>query len=199
MNQNYCVILAAGLSSRMGAYKPLLNIQGTPAILYLVQHLYAAGIDRCIIVTGHNAKRLMDTCRDFKNIIFVHNPAYATSGMYDSAKIGFQAVPEDCNNLLFTLADIPLISESIIHQVLTEDHPLVFPSCHYHRGHPVKIAPDLLPALLSYTGEHGLRGAFASLDIEPRFINTEDQSILMDMNTPGDYQKIISSLQNKQH
>lgn len=41
MNQNYCVILAAGLSSRMGAYKPLLNIQGTPAILYLVQHLYA--------------------------------------------------------------------------------------------------------------------------------------------------------------
>lgn len=198
MSKNVCVILAAGLSSRMGSYKPLLKIQEKPSIVYLIQHLRAAGIDECIIVTGHNSDLLRDACRNFKNIIFVHNPDYDTSGMYTSAKIGFKAVPKDCKNLLFTLADIPLISESIIRKVLREDHPLVFPSYHYHRGHPVKISPDLLPALLSYAGEDGLRGAFASLDIEPFFINTEDKSILMDMDTPENYAKIIAFSQNNQ-
>ena len=72
MSKNVCVILAAGLSSRMGSYKPLLKIQEKPSIVYLIQHLRAAGIDECIIVTGHNSVLLTDACKDFKNIIFVH-------------------------------------------------------------------------------------------------------------------------------
>lgn len=198
MNYNYCIILAAGLSSRMGAYKPLLKIQGKPAIIYLIQHLYAAGIDKCIIVTGHNRDLLINTCKDLDNITYVHNPDYAITDMYTSAKIAFEHVPADCKNLLFTLADIPLISESIIHKVLTTDQPLVFPSYHYHRGHPVKISPDLLPDLIAYQGDSGLRGAFASLNVQPCFINTDEANILLDMDTPQDYEKIIAFSQNNQ-
>ena len=49
------IILAAGLSSRMGAFKPLLEIGGEPALLRLLDSIRAAGLRDIIVVTGHEA------------------------------------------------------------------------------------------------------------------------------------------------
>lgn len=88
-------------------------------------------------------------------------------------------------------ADIPLVSEGTIRTLLNMNEPLVFPSYHYRKGHPVSFSPDILPALLAYRGEQGLRGAFSNAQIEPAYLNTDDPFILMDMDTPEDYQNIL--------
>ena len=113
-----CVIMAAGLSSRMGRYKPLLPVSGQPAIVHLVSAMLKGGVGHCIIVTGYRADDLKDACRDLTDISFVHNPDFATTDMFASAKIGFRAVTKEYSRILFTPADIPLIPVSVIRDLI---------------------------------------------------------------------------------
>ena len=52
------VILAAGLSKRMQAFKPLLPVDGRPAIEGMIEAAKAAGIADITVVTGHNREQL---------------------------------------------------------------------------------------------------------------------------------------------
>ena len=55
------VILAAGLSSRMKAFKPLLPVDGRTAIEGLIETSKAAGLTDITVVTGHERKQLAET------------------------------------------------------------------------------------------------------------------------------------------
>jgi len=189
------VILAAGLSSRMGSFKPLLPIDGKPSILFLLDKFILAGVDSCVIVTGHNSEQIREACADRPHLIWGFNPEYASTGMLESAKIGFSLVPPACDRVLLTPADIPLVKTETIRLLAESEEPLLFPSYEYRKGHPVSISAKLLPALLQYNGEKGLHGAFCSLPVEPAYLETDDKYILMDMDTPEDYQKLINSLE----
>jgi molybdenum cofactor cytidylyltransferase len=193
MNKTCCVIVAAGLSSRMGRYKPLLPIEGEPAIVHLITTMQKAGVSHCVIVTGYRADDLRAACCNLENISFVHNPDYATTDMLDSAKIGFRAVPNRYDRVFFTPADIPLIPGSVIQGLLQRTEALVYPSYRFKKGHPVSIDVKYLEPILAFTGDGGLRGAFASLSVEPAYLETDDPGILMDMDTPDDYQNILQA------
>ena len=50
------VIAAAGLSSRMGAFKPMLEIGDTTAVRRIITVLRSVGADPIVLVTGHRAE-----------------------------------------------------------------------------------------------------------------------------------------------
>ena len=52
------IILAAGLSSRMGRFKPLLPYGGKTVIAQIVSVLKKAGLAEIIVVTGFNRTAL---------------------------------------------------------------------------------------------------------------------------------------------
>ena len=65
-NRFGAIILAAGKSSRMGDFKPLLHVAGRTAIEGLIESAKAAGLKDIIAVTGHNREALaevIDNCR----------------------------------------------------------------------------------------------------------------------------------------
>ncbi|MER3420256.1 MAG: 4-diphosphocytidyl-2C-methyl-D-erythritol kinase, partial [Chloroflexota bacterium] len=47
------ILLAAGLSTRMGTPKPLLAWDGRTLVEYQVAQLVAAGVGQVVVVTGH--------------------------------------------------------------------------------------------------------------------------------------------------
>ena len=184
------VITAAGLSSRMGAFKPALPIAGRPAILRLLDTFFSAGVSEAIVVTGFRQEILQELLADRPHVTLVHNPAYRTTEMFDSVKTGLAALPEDCGQVLLIPADIPLVSAQTVRLVMEAEGDLVFPSFQMRRGHPLKLRPHLVPALLQYSGEDGLRGALRALEIPPAYVTVEDSFILRDMDTPADYQAL---------
>ena len=52
------IILAAGCSSRMGATKPLVEIDGIPMLLRAANCFQEAGISEIIVVTGFDADKV---------------------------------------------------------------------------------------------------------------------------------------------
>jgi probable phosphoglycerate mutase len=76
------VILAAGLSVRMGGFKPLLEIGGKPALLRLLDSVRAAGLKTIVVVTGHHREVVEDAVRHFQ---YIRPETMEDSGCVDRA------------------------------------------------------------------------------------------------------------------
>lgn len=185
----YTVITAAGLSSRMHAWKPLLPIGGVPSILRLLRTF--SEVSQCILVTGFRHTELEAVCSEIPDVEFVYNPDFAQTQMFESACLGFSVIPPDCGRVLFTPADIPMVAASTVKQLAACPEPIVFPVFQGRRGHPVSLDAAFVPEILRYRGAEGLKGALASLPVSPAILEVDDPFVRMDMDTPEDYHKIL--------
>ena len=59
MSDTWAILLAAGESSRMGQLKALLPWRGATLIEHQVASLFEGGVDRIVVVVGHEADRLV--------------------------------------------------------------------------------------------------------------------------------------------
>src|ERR1051325_6434745 len=85
------VLLAAGLSSRMGMFKPLLPLGGVPLILHVVEALRKSDrVGPIIVVTGHRGAEVEAVLP--ADVVRVENPDYATGEMLSSLKAGLRQV-----------------------------------------------------------------------------------------------------------
>jgi molybdenum cofactor cytidylyltransferase len=90
---NAAIVLAAGLSRRMGCFKLTLPWGGRTVIGQVVATLEAAGVGEIIVVTGHRADEVAAALGG-TTAHLVHNPDYAAGEMLSSIKIGVRAVAE---------------------------------------------------------------------------------------------------------
>lgn len=204
------VVPAAGLSSRMGAFKPLLDLNGKPLICRTLDSLWAGGAETICVVTGHRAEEL-EAAAAAPDVRFVRNPDYAQNGMLESVQIGLKALfgkgrqtaAEHPFDFVFILpGDIPLVSPETM-QALTSaaeggadlsgrgTAAVVRPSFQGRAGHPVLLNSVMAEDLLQYKGPDGLRGFLKGHLAETVFVETDDPAILADADTPEDYQKVL--------
>ena len=122
------VIAAAGLSSRMGAFKPMLEIGDTTAVRRIIAVLRSVGADPVVLVTGHRAEALEAHVADL-DVICVRNERYRTTDMFDSVSLGMARVRTLCDQFFFTPVDVPLFSPETARALLACGAPLCKPVC----------------------------------------------------------------------
>ena len=115
------VILAAGISSRMGEFKPLLPMGEETVIRNVVRVLQTAGVSRILVVTGYQSEVLQEHLAH-TGVMFVHNERFAQTQMFDSVRLGLAAMGDSCEKILLTPADVPLVQPDTVLTVL----PAVF-------------------------------------------------------------------------
>lgn len=186
------VIPAAGLSSRMGAFKPLLTFGSQTVIETSVGNAVTVA-DHTVIVLGKRADeiRKLLTARFGTKIRLVENPGYASTDMLTSVRIALKAI-EDCDAFFITPADMPMIPP-LVYKALARsfgaDDEILIPAINGRRGHPPLISARLIPAILAYDGDDGLRGFYRRHMV--REIEVKDTGILKDLDTPEDYRAMI--------
>lgn len=185
------VIVAAGMSSRMGTFKPMLRIGSISSIRRIIFTLRQADADPVVVITGNRADILEKHVAKL-GVICLRNPDYATTQMLDSAKIGFRYLLAECDQVLFTPVDIPLFTAKTVEKLMVSGADVAIPLCGEKEGHPLLISSRTLPAILKYDGENGLRGALDSSLVRLRRIPVEDEGILFDADTPEDFQNLLS-------
>ena len=185
------LIVAAGMSSRMGDFKPMLNIGSISIAQRVVATFQQAGVDKIVVVTGYNATALERHLAG-NGLVFLRNEDYETTHMFDSARIGLAYLRDKCDRVLFTPVDIPLFTAATVQALLASDAPLAAPVCEGETGHPNLIASSLIPALLADSGEGGLRGAFERCGVPMTLVPVRDRGILHDADTPEDYRALLA-------
>jgi CTP:molybdopterin cytidylyltransferase MocA len=186
------VVLAAGLGRRMGRIKPLLSIDGIPALGRVLSRLTRAGIERPIVVVGHAAAALARTV-DLAACRVVENPD-PSRGLSSSLRLGLEAVSPQSLGTLIALADMPLVSEETVRAVVDAARagaPLAAPTYRGRRGFPVFIRGDRVPDVLdSLSGDAGARTYLEAHRAEIALVEVDDPGCVLDLDRPGDLARI---------
>lgn len=184
------VVAVAGLSSRMGSFKPLLLINGIPVIERCVRNILSAGVSELIVVTGFRDNEIRSCLADLP-VKFVHNAHFAESQMFDSICLGLHALSSSHDRVLITPGDIPLVSADTIQLMIHSNGEFVSPVYNGISGHPILIDTKIIPQISSYSGQDGMRGAIASCGASIQTVETDDIGITIDLDTPEDYSRVI--------
>ena len=184
------LIVAAGMSSRMGDFKPMLNIGSISVAQRVVATLTQAGVSKIVMVTGYNATALERHLAG-NGIIFLRNENYQTTQMFDSVKIGLRYLQDKCDKVLFTPVDVPLFTSKTVRMLLDSDATLAAPVCNGVQGHPILISARLIPEILDDCGEMGLRGAIDRCSATLQQIPVEDFGTIHDADTPEDFSVLL--------
>lgn len=189
---NYgAVIVAAGLSSRMGDFKPMLKIGSLSVAQHVISAFRLAGIREIAVVTGHHAADLTAHLSG-SGVTFLHNERYATTQMFDSAKIGLSFMRERCGRVFFTPVDIPLFTPLTVRKLMESNGEIVSPLCAGKQGHPLMLSAAAIDSILKDPGEGGLKGAIARLSIPMTHVDVDDPGVLRDADTPEEFQALLA-------
>lgn len=184
------VIVAAGMSRRMKAFKPSLPFGDSNVANYTIYKLKKLNIDPITIVVGHKHKELKESInRD--DIRYVMNENYNDTEMFDSVILGVEDIASMCDRILIMPMDLPAILESTIEKVLSIDAGMVRTTFKGEPGHPIVITSEFAMTLKNYKGDNGLRGAMEASDIPITSIDVDDAAVQFDIDTPEEYQRLI--------
>lgn len=156
------VILAAGLSRRLGQPKLLLPLEGRSLIRRTTEQVIAAGESQwkeVVVVLGHEAERIR---RELEGLAVrtVFNPRFA-AGMSASLIAGLQAVSPKAEGAMIFLGDQPLVSVEVVRSMLTafreRERPIIVPVYDGARGNPVLFSRSLFSELMTVEGDQGGR------------------------------------------
>ena len=190
-NRFGAIILAAGLSSRMREFKPLLPVDGRPAIDGLIETAKAAGLRDITVVTGHNREALAETLAR-QNVREAYNEKYA-SGMFSSIQTGLaQARQSGKEGYLLMPVDCPLISISVLRAVMDSAEGDAFAVAVYEgkKGHPLYIPAGRIDEILQSDGQGGLSAITDRYADSMLRVETGEEGCILDMDTPEGYEDI---------
>lgn len=187
------ILLAAGLSSRMGTPKPLLPWGQTTILGQVVSTFAAAGLQEIVVITGGaraEVENLVKSLAQALPVRTVYNPGYLDGGMLSSIQAGLAALGTQVDAALVGLGDQPQVKQETVLRICEsfrrEQQPLVVPSYQNHRGHPWLVARGFWPALHALTTPATPRDFLSAHASQVTYVPA-DASVLQDLDTPEEY------------
>jgi len=185
------IILAAGHSSRMSAFKPLLPLGRSTAIQEAVERFRRAGVDDIRVVIGYKKEEIAPVLETLR-VRNVYNPDYAT-GMFSSVLAGLRSLEPEIAAFFLLPVDIPLVKPATINALVSayrsSEAGIIYPRFEGLRGHPPLISSNII-ANLPDNCEGGLTAFLCGYENRAVDLDVTDQSILMDCDTDENYRTL---------
>lgn len=187
------VVLAGGMSRRMGQPKVLMHWSGRKTILeQILEQLMLARVPNVTVVTGHRAGEVGAMALRAGAAV-THNAHFATGEMLSSLKAGLQAMPPHVSAALVVLGDQPRIQARVVAQVLNGYAEgigdIVAPSYKMRRGHPILIDRRYWPEILALPEHGSLRDILNQYKDRIGYVTVDTDSVLGDVDTPDEYRE----------
>ena len=187
------LVLAAGLSRRMGEFKPLLPFRGKTLIENPIDSILSSGAHQVVVVTGHRAGELEPILEERygDRVVIARNADFASTDMLHSIRVGCRAMPE-CGAFFLLPGDMPVVEENTFRRVLSQRDgtlSVIFPTLDGYRKHPPLVDSRLIPQILDFSGDGGLRRFWTEQEAIIRTVSVDDAGVWVDLDTREDYAK----------
>jgi molybdenum cofactor cytidylyltransferase len=183
------IILAAGFSSRMKTNKLALEYGPTTVLNHVILELVKSKVDEIIVVTSRE-----ENIEGVKMVINLHSER----GMTSSIKTGVEAASVKSHGYMICLADmVKLNSED--YTFLAEEFEKAYsrnPSCillprfNGEKGNPVVFSSKYKSEILHHENPEGCKGIIKQHPDQIVWIDMNNDAVLVDMDTPDDYEKL---------
>ncbi|AOR22809.1 nucleotidyltransferase family protein [Clostridium taeniosporum] len=195
------VILAAGLSSRMKAFKPLLKLKGKTIIENSIDSMFNAGVNKIVVVLGYRAKEvesILQTKYDPSRLLFIYNHKYAETDMLTSIKIGISAL-NNCDAFYLLPGDMPAVSIQTflaVKEIMYRTNAMVsFPTIDGYRKHPPLISCKCIDYILKSDSKGGLREIWKQFEDQIETVPVNDVGCILDADTKEDYNRLVKYME----
>jgi len=183
------VLMAAGLSQRMGSDKLMLEYRGKPILQHAVDLLSVLPVKEKILVTTRERLESIVIPHGIHTII---NPN-PEDGQSVSIRLGVSAATG--NWFLFLAADQPVLGPADLEQLIKctkdNDNGIIYPVINGNPNTPALFSEHFRAELLTLTGDTGgrtVRDGHPGLCIE---INPDNEQNFFDIDSADDYQKLV--------
>jgi molybdenum cofactor cytidylyltransferase len=184
--------MVMGKPSPEGAGKALLPLGSETVLERVIRSVLQAGVGDVLVVTGHGAEGLAPVLSSL-SVRHVHNPGYEM-GMFSSVRTGASALGGDVEAFFVLPVDCALVRPEVLARLLRSYHEteggILHPTCCDVRGHPPLISGRYREELSQASETDDLRSFLRRHSSDERDVEVEDLTILMDMDTPEEYQKL---------
>lgn len=190
------VVLAAGLSSRMGQPKQIMPWGSRAMVRQVCETLIASDVNEIVVVTGYargEVEEALIGCAAHS----VFNPDFEDGDMMRSFQIGLRAVPNS-EAALFVLGDQPQIQVSVVKKIIAswgkEKAKIVAPSFRRRRGHPILFARDTWTDVFNAPRGTSPRDFLHAHADWIHYVDVDTDTILRDVDTMDDYHRESPSM-----
>lgn len=192
------IVLAAGMSTRMGQNKLLLAFKNKPLIAHAVDTLLASEVDEIVVVLGHEAEKVRDNIQG-RQLRLVQNPDYH-EGLSTSVRVGVAAVSSQAGGIMIYLADQPLLEPADVNHLARAfvrareaDKSIVVPFFHGQRGNPVILDSSYRGAMAEVVGDVGCKRVIKRYPDKVFVVEMETDHVVRDVDNIEDYEWVVSS------
>jgi molybdenum cofactor cytidylyltransferase len=187
------VVLAAGLSRRMGAVnKLLLEVAGAPMIARCVDAVLGSAARPVVVVTGHEPARVRAALAG-RELSFVHNSDPA-QGLASSLRAGIAALGDELDGAVVCLGDMPWVRPEHVEALIAAfsasgERAICVPTFDEKRGNPVLWPARYFAEIRALTGDRGACSLLASYADQVCYVPVSDPGVTLDVDTPDDWKK----------
>ncbi len=185
------IILAAGMSQRMGTCKQTLLFDGKPLLAHLLEVLQSvAEVSPVFVVTGRYWEEIAPILEAYKAVV-VHNSDYEAGGMLSSIQTGVAALPTNCQGFLLLLGDQPFVTSKVLKALIeaqkSSEASIVQTAYEGKRGHPILFRASCIPEILALPPDATLKTLMTRHAEDTLAVPVSRPTILADIDTPAEY------------
>jgi CTP:molybdopterin cytidylyltransferase MocA len=186
------LLLAAGYSSRMGEFKPLLEHNGLPFAVGIAQKMSRV-CRRVVVVLGYRSddiRAAFASQAPIETLELVENPRF-DQGMFTSLQVGIAAL-KDVEWALYHFADQPHLPEEFYTEFVRcaqGEFDSIQPVHRGRKGHPLLLNRSLFAPIQSAPPDRTLRDAIRESHARVNLWGCPFPQVLHDFDTPGDLER----------
>ena len=193
------VILAAGLSTRMGEDKALIKIHGKPTILSIINKLEFF-TEKFVIIVSNNEEQISSLIENhLQNISYqILKNNHPGKGMFSSIQIATRSIKENNLKVLIHPIDVPVIRAETYQQLFNSTQkkykvwkPSIYISGKKKSGHPIIVAPEIMEKIYTEPEDSNLKLILQRYYDQTQYILVNDPGILHNINTKQELHKIL--------
>ena len=180
------ILMASGLSERMGQNKLMLDFRGKKIYQHTLDLLESLDFDKVIVASSY--EEILEDAKN-KGFIALENNNNEI-GKSSSIKLGINHCDEDAA-MMFFVADQPLLSKETCEKLIAsfKENPLMtYPVVGLRRGAPVIFPASFRDKLLSLKEDQG--GMIFAKDNPTNKVEIASENDLLDIDTIEAYEKL---------
>jgi len=201
MSMPFALIPAAGKSRRMGRPKITLPLGERTVLEHVISALQKAGIEHILVVLGAHVAHMSDLLHRAGARVLV--PAEETHTMRATVEQGLTWLenrfhPKPSDSWFLVPADYPILEPAIVRKLVRKrqsnrHYSIFIPTYEGRRGHPALIGWKHVPLIRSSPSDIGLNVYLQRHKKKTLEVPVDSPTILWDLDTPEDYQRILAA------
>ena len=193
------ILLAAGLSSRMGGENKLSKkINGLPLVSHAIKNILGSAVNEIIVVLGHEKDIIKDIIQNNKKIKFCYNKNYK-NGISSSIKVGLNNISKKTDAFFICLGDMPDVSQSIYNKLIKTRYnynkklkiehkkEIIIPTYEGRSGNPVLFSKFIKQQIMNISGDEGAKKIIDLNKSKTLYVPLKSDGINLDFDTQEDF------------